>query len=50
MDSSIRFSDFVLGVISVGVFFIGGTALLDGVVRPYLQDQVGGSGYTQLSE
>ena len=47
MDKSVNFGHFLAGVLCLGSFFIGGTALLDVVIRPALQEQVGGSHHAQ---
>ncbi len=42
MDRSINFGHFLAGVLILLSLFIGGSALLDVVIRPALQEQVGG--------
>ena len=46
MDSSVKPLDFIVGIIIMGGFILGGVYLLEGTVRPTLQEQVGGVGYT----
>ena len=47
MDSSVKPFDFIVGIIILGGFILGGVYLLGDTVRPILQEQVGGVGYTK---
>ena len=47
MDSSVKPFDFIVGIIILGGFILGGAYLLEGTVRPTLQQHVMGVGYTK---
>ena len=49
MDSSVKPFDFIVGIIIMGGFILGGVYLLGDTVRPILQQHVLGVGYTSVS-